>query len=150
MSQIAFVVNNPDYTVADSPNFLNEAGILTQLVKNALPVDDNVALVSVAVATGTLVVSVPPTVKPTTVAGTSGASLTTHLTWVKSTDASIVVQKIVVLNGALAVLKTVYVAPADQAADIPLTAVAQTATVTAINSAGSVVSTASAAFTPAA
>lgn len=94
-----------------------------------------------------IAVTTVPTDAPDTVAGTNGV-LSSVITWVKSTDTSVTHQILRVRNGALTVLYTAYLAPDVETLTPTLTAVAQTATVAAVNPQGETVSAASAAFTP--
>jgi hypothetical protein len=75
MSQIAFLVDNPDIVVADSPNFIGVGNELVRLVKMQMPRPDNIAFHSIVIANGTGMV-VNPTINLLTVAGGAAGDIT--------------------------------------------------------------------------
>ncbi len=153
MSQIAFVIANPDYTVADSPNFLSAGVEVARIVRGQLPISDNVTLSQVAITTGSIVVATAPVTVPPTPSGTNGI-LSTVLTWGAyvpdvGVKAPIALKIQFIANAGGAVLETYWVDPTDTGGEtFVATAVAQKAKITAVNSAGSVSSVLSATFTP--
>lgn len=123
MSQVAFLVNTPNYSVADSPTYVRLAEEVVRLVKKQLPIDDNVSLSRVVVGATDLFEA--QVAKTKVVAGAAaGAHTVTGIT------ASSVIDAVYILN--LDPTPTIGSVAGGAAGDLTVTGVATTSEIKSV------------------